>query len=312
MSLKQTLTIFDLLDSATVTGQDVVNLFADFTEISASTYTLEGEKGSTDIVRIDIPGSKGKKNSGKAPTLGVIGRLGGIGARPARIGMVSDADGAIAALSCALKLAVMHSRGDVLEGDVIITTHICPSAPVRPHKPVDFMDSPVTSAEILPHEVIDECDCYLSLDTTKGNRFINHKGFAISPTVIDGYILHPADDLLDLMEYVTGQKAVCFPLSTADITPYSNGLHHINSILQPATVTEKPIVGVAITTESVVPGCATGVSHEVDIAQVSSFCIEVAKAYGRNECSFYSHEQFNGLKAHYGSMRHLVSEAEHN
>ncbi len=309
MSLKQTITVFDLLESAKVTGQDVVDLFKDFDGITAVTYPLAGEKGSTDIVRIDIPGTKGKTSKGDAPTLGIIGRLGGIGARPARIGMVSDADGAIASLACALKLATMRERGDSLEGDVIITTHICPSAPVRPHKPVDFMDSPVTTSEILPHEVIDECDAYLSLDTTKGNRYINHKGFAISPTVKDGYILHPADDLIELMEFVTGKKAVCFPLSMADITPYSNGLHHINSIMQPATVTDKPLVGVAITTETSVPGCGTGVSHETDIALVSSFCIEVAKAYGRNECELYSEEQFEGLQKFYGSMRHLVSES---
>ena len=146
MSLKQTITVFDLLESANVTGQDVVALFDEFEGITAVTYPLQGDKGSTDIVRIDIPGTKGKKAQGDAPTLGIIGRLGGIGARPARIGLVSDADGAIAALACALKLATMRKRGDCLEGDVIITTHICPSAPVRPHKPVDFMDSPVTTS----------------------------------------------------------------------------------------------------------------------------------------------------------------------
>ncbi|SHF70577.1 DUF1177 domain-containing protein [Vibrio gazogenes] len=309
MSLKQTMTVFDLLEDSQVTGHAVVALFENFEGVTATTYPVKGDKGSTDIVRIDIPGTKGKKEQGDAPTLGIIGRLGGIGARPARIGMVSDADGAVAAIACALKLATMRQRGDCLAGDVVITTHICPFAPVRPHKPVDFMDSPVTTAEILPHEVIDECDAYLSIDTTKGNRYINHKGFAISPTVIDGYILHPADDLIELMEFVTGKKAVCFPLSTADITPYSNGLHHINSIMQPATATNKPLVGIAITTETSIPGCGTGVSHETDIAVVNSFCIEVAKAYGRNECSFYSEEQFEGLKKHYGSMSHLVRES---
>jgi len=35
------------------------------------------------------------------------------------IGLVSDADGAIAALSIALKLADMKEQGDVLPGDVM-------------------------------------------------------------------------------------------------------------------------------------------------------------------------------------------------
>lgn len=308
MSLKQTIEIYDLLESASISGEKVLTLFQNLEHVRCASYPLSGKKGSTDIIRIDIRGKQGKQNNGDSPTLGIIGRLGGIGARPARIGLVSDADGAIAALACALKLAQMSERGDQLQGDVIITTHICPNAPVRPHQPVDFMDSPVTTQDILKHEVIDDCDAYLSLDTTKGNRYVNHRGFAISPTVVDGYILHPADDLIELMEFVTGRKAVCFPLSTADITPYSNNLHHINSIMQPATATSKPVVGIAITTETSVPGCGTGVSHEIDIAEMSRYCIEVAKAYGRGECELFSREQFSGLHNIYGSMRHIVTD----
>ena len=50
---------------------------------------------------------------------------------------MSDGDGAIAAIAAALKLAEMQ-RHDTLPGDVIVTTHICPNAPTRPHDPVDF------------------------------------------------------------------------------------------------------------------------------------------------------------------------------
>ncbi|WP_457292055.1 DUF1177 family protein, partial [Pseudomonas azotoformans] len=100
-----------------------------------------------------------------------------------RIGVVSDADGAIAAISAALKLAEMQRKGDVLAGDVIVTTHICPNAPTRPHDPVDFMDSPIDDVTMNDNEVVAGVDAILSIDTTKGNRIINHKGFAISPTV---------------------------------------------------------------------------------------------------------------------------------
>lgn len=51
-----------------------------------------------------------------------------------RIGLVSDGDGAIGALSVALKLSTMQLNGDVLLGDVIITTHICPNAPTQAHE----------------------------------------------------------------------------------------------------------------------------------------------------------------------------------
>lgn len=308
MTLKQTLEFYELLDDAHIDGAQVAEKFygRDHTKVSCDRVT--GGKGFTDVLKIEIVGTQGKAQGGSAPTLGVIGRLGGIGARPARIGLVSDADGAIAALAVADKLATMAAKGDRLAGDVIITTHICPNAPVRPHKPVDFMDSPVTTAEILGYEVDERCDAVISIDTTKGNRFLNQRGVAISPTVKQGYILHPAEDLLRLMEFVSGEPALCLPLSTADITPYSNNLYHINSIMQPATATDAPVVGLALTTQVAVPGCATGASHETDIAYAAKFCIEVAKAYGRGECDFYDVEQFNGLVAHYGSMQHLVTD----
>ena len=90
--------------------------------------------------------------------------------------MVSDADGAVTALSAALKLSEMSIYQDRLKGDVVITTHICPNAPVEPHKPVDFMGSPVDMEQMNQYEVIKEADAILSIDTTKGNRFIQIKG----------------------------------------------------------------------------------------------------------------------------------------
>ncbi|MCH5770573.1 DUF1177 domain-containing protein, partial [Salmonella enterica] len=91
----------------------------------------------------------------------------------------------------------------VLAGDVIIGTHICPDAPTRPHEPVDFMDSPVDMKAMNEQELSAEMDAVLSIDTTKGNRIINHKGFALSPTVKQGYILRMSEDLLRIMETTT-------------------------------------------------------------------------------------------------------------
>ncbi|MEG3134654.1 DUF1177 domain-containing protein [Rouxiella sp. T17] len=305
MSLLQTLTVFELIDNAHVSGQDVVDLFEDYPCVTATTHRVSGAKGATDFVHITIPGSAGKTHGGDAPTLGIIGRLGGIGARPTRIGVVSDADGAIAAISSALKLADMQRKGDVLAGDVIITTHICPNAPTRPHDPVDFMDSPIDDVTMNANEVVDGVDAILSIDTTKGNRIINHKGYALSPTVKEGYILRVSEDLLRIMEMTSGRPAVTFPITTQDITPYGNGVHHLNSILQPSTATTVPVVGVAITAESVVPGCGTGASHETDIALTVKFAVEVAKEFGRGTCQFYDAEEYQLLLSLYGSLSHL-------
>ncbi|WP_458320342.1 DUF1177 domain-containing protein [Providencia sp. CRPN23579] len=305
MSLKQTLCAYELIDSAVVSGDDIVALFKHFTGVEVSSKTVQDEKGQSDFVRIVIPGSQGKLQGKNTPTLGIIGRLGGIGARPSRIGVVSDADGAIAAIAAALKLANMRESGDILKGDVIITTHICPTAPTRPHSPVDFMDSPLNDETMNQHEAIPEADAILSVDTTKGNRLLNHKGYALSPTVKEGYILPVAEDLLRLMEWSSGQHAVAFPLAVQDITPYGNGLHHINSIMQPSVSTTAPVVGVAICTQTIVPGCSTGASHEVDIAAAVKFMIEVAKEFSSGHCQFYDEEQFALLKSLYGDLSFL-------
>src|SRR5699024_1771446 len=148
--------------------------------------------------------TEGKLSGGNAPSFGVVGRLGGLGARPSRIGFVSDGDGAAAAVTAALKLANMSEKGDRLPGDVYVTTHICPHAPTQPHEPVDFMGSPVDILDMNKHEVLPEMDAVLSIDTTKGNRVINHRGIAISPTVKSGWVLKFCDELLRIMEMSTG------------------------------------------------------------------------------------------------------------
>lgn len=305
MSLKQTMTVYETMDSAYVNGEAIKKLFNDYPEVTVTTQTVNGEEGSTDFVKILVPGKNGKSSGGSAPTFGIIGRLGGIGARPSRIGLVSDADGAIAAVASALKLAQMQQNGDVLAGDVIISTHICPDAPTQPHEPVDFMGSPVDILTMNQYEVIPEMEAILSIDTTKGNRIINHKGIAISPTVKEGYILRISEDLLRIMEMTTGKLPVTFPITMQDITPYGNDLFHVNSILQPSVATNAPVVGVAITAESAVPGCGTGASHETDIALAVKFAVEVAKEFTNGVTHFYDEAEFAHIISRYGSMKIL-------
>lgn len=310
MSLKYAMESLELLDDLYITGGKVTALFNRFEQVETDVVTVEGDKGTTDFIEILIKGTEGKTNGGAAPTLGICGRLGGIGARPSTIGLVSDADGAIAAVATAMKLADMTEKGDRLLGDVLITTHICPTAPTQPHEPVDFMGSPVDSAVTNQYEVKEEMDAILSLDTTKGNRVINHRGIAISPTVKAGYILKFSNDLVRIMEQTTGELAKTFAITTQDITPYGNDVYHINSILQPSVATDKPVVGVALVAESAVPGCATGASHEVDIAECVRFSIEVAKAYGEKKVSFYDEKEFAHLQDLYGSLTHFQTQGK--
>jgi hypothetical protein len=167
------------------------------------------------------------------------------------------------------------------------------------------MGSPVAFADIGREEVTPDMDAILSVDTTKGNRIAKWRGFAITPTAKEGWLLRVSDDLLTIMEIVTGRTARVCPITTQDITPYGNGIDHINSIMQPCTVTDKPVVGVAITTESTVPGCATGASHPTDIEEVTRFCVEVAKAYGKGSCSFYNEAEWRIIEKKYGALKVL-------
>ena len=303
--LKQVMEIYELLDSPTVTGEEVANLLRSRGLTDISVKTIEGEKGQTDFIKIRIPGINGKINGDTSPTLGIIGRLGGVGARPEMTGIVSDADGAITALSVALKLADMKAKGDELKGDVVVATHICPNSPITPHHPVPFMGSPVDIAVMNREEIDDAMDAVVSIDTTKGNRIAKWRGFAITPTVKEGWVLKVSDDLLDIMEITTGRLPRVCPITTQDITPYGTGIDHINSIMQPCTVTDAPVLGVAITVETPVPGCATGASQVTDIEEASRFVLESAKAYGKGLCSFYDEEQWALIVQRYGPLKIL-------
>jgi len=305
MAWKQVIDAFELLDSAAVDGEQVAAIWKASGVADVSVTRIQGDKGSTDFVKAIISGTRGKSAGGAAPTLGIVGRLGGLGARPERIGFVSDGDGALTAVSCAMKLGTMRRKGDALPGDVIVATHICPNAPTQPHDPVPFMGSPVDMAQMNRQEVDPRMDAILSVDTTKGNRIINVRGFAISPTVKQGYILRVSESLLDVMQTVTGKLPAVFAITTQDITPYGNGVFHVNSVLQPAIATAAPVVGVAITTEVPVPGSGTGATHLDDVESAVRFCIEVATAYGAGQCGFYDEAEFERLRSLYGEMSRL-------
>jgi hypothetical protein len=303
--LNHVLPVIDLLDSPQASGDALAAHLRTFAPADATieVETVSSDAGSTDFVRVRIPGASGRSIGGDSPTLGIIGRLGGVGARPELIGLVSDADGAVAALAAAAKLLQMASRGDRVAGDIVVCTHVDPDAPTQPHDPVPFMSSAVDIAAMNEHEVTGDMEAIVSIDTTKGNRILNHRGVAITPTVKEGYILRTSPDLVGVLETVSGEPVKVLPLAQQDITPYGNDLHHVNSILQPAVATEAPVVGVALTTVTAVAGCATGASHEIDIALAARFAVEVAKGFGTGQVTFHDDAEFTRMLGLYGDAR---------
>ena len=111
MLIKQLLEVYDVLDDSNASGETVEAYLRGIRkDADIHVYPLVGPKGKTDMVKVRIHGSRGKTSGGDAPTLGLLGRLGGLGARPERIGFVSDGDGALVALSLAAKLLICRIR----------------------------------------------------------------------------------------------------------------------------------------------------------------------------------------------------------
>lgn len=297
--------VVDLLSGADITGDAVAAWLRDF-GAEVDVLPLTSATGRTDLVRAVIAGTAGGRAGGAATTLGIIGRLGGLGARPNRLGLVSDADGAIVALACAAALARMGARGDRLRGDVLVRTHISPASPIIPHEPAPFVDVPVDRLALARAEVDETMDAILSIDATRANRIVKARGFAITGAVKDGYVLRPTVPMLDVYERVAGHPAVLVPLFTQDITPPGNGVHHINSIMQPATLSRAPVVGVALLSPVVVSGASTGVTDEHDLALASRFVVEAAKEFSNGSLSFYYEEEYQKLVEMYGPLTRLV------
>lgn len=115
MLLKEILDIYNLLDSAHADGNSIkTHLLRIRSDANVEVVPIVTPKGSTDIIRILVKGKNGRSQNGTAPTIGLMGWLGGIGARPDAVGYVSDGDGALAALSVAAKLLDMQNKGDFL------------------------------------------------------------------------------------------------------------------------------------------------------------------------------------------------------
>ena len=76
MALKQVLDVYEVMDSAHVSGQTIIDMAKAAGIEDCTVKTVTGAKGTTDFVKFRIPGIQGKIAGGNAPTFGVVGRLG--------------------------------------------------------------------------------------------------------------------------------------------------------------------------------------------------------------------------------------------
>ncbi len=304
-TLKHVLEIIDLLEKPNICGGDVLEFFREkglLEYMDIYIERIESEKGYTDFIKITIP-----RNRSSGPVLGIIGRLGGLGARPEYIGLVSDADGAIVALASAYKIAEYFKKGESLEGSVIVSTHICPRALVLPYKPATMITSPVELYELVKREVDERMNTILSIDATKANMVIKQYGFAITPTVKDGWILRVSPDLINIYVRVTGEQPLIVPITMQDLLPYTTKVYHINSIIQPWLYTSAPVVGVATVTRQVVSGDSTGATDIYVLEKATRFIVEVYKDYGSGKARFYDEDEWRTINTIHGSVREIMA-----
>ena len=85
MLLRQMLDIYDLIDKPQASGNEVADFLRERGATDVVVERVSGERGGTDCIKVLVPGSNGKSSGGSAPTLGIVGRLGGLGARPEMI-----------------------------------------------------------------------------------------------------------------------------------------------------------------------------------------------------------------------------------
>ena len=65
------------------------------------------------------------------------------------------------------------------------------------------------------------------------------------------------------------------------------------------------MVGVAITTESAVPGCGSGATDLASVEAAARFCIETARGFGAGTGQFHANDEFERLTGMYGPMDRL-------
>lgn len=300
--LKHVIESLELLSSPSITGDRLAETVQARGAADVRVTTVE-EKARTQFLSFTVPRNKSGKTG---RTLGIVGNLGGLSGVPEINGLVSDADGAVTALAVALRLLDLCRVGEPLAGDVIVSTHVCTSAPMIPHEPVPFMGNPTFKAITKTQNYVDPAmEAILHIETSRANRVVNKRGFAITPTIKEGYILRVSNQLMDLFQNVTGQWPVIVPLSTVDLTPIDNGLYHLNGMAQENVVTDVPIVGVALTSMMPIAGSTTGATQIMDIEAAARFALEVARGYTAGRVHFYDESEFEKIIGLYGSMKHL-------
>ena len=138
MLIKQLLEVYDVLDDSNASGETVeAYLREESGRMRISRISARWAKGKNRYGQSQDSRKQGKTSGGDAPTLGLLGRLGGLGARPGESDSCLTATAPLSGISLAAKLLDMQNKGRHTGGVTSLYPLMCvPDAPTRPHKPV--------------------------------------------------------------------------------------------------------------------------------------------------------------------------------
>ena len=301
--LRHVIEIYDLLSDPSARGPQVAALFDG--SRTALTETADDAGRHVDFIKIVFPGSAGKMSGGSAPTLGILGTLGGLRIPGLSKGLVSDADGAVVALACALRLEQMSGFGERYKGDVIVATHVCQEAIEEPHEPYSFMRGPLSKRDMTAPQVDPDMDAILSIDTSRGNRVWQPRWLRHHVSGQRGLGAEGESRLAARHGIHDGPGARGLPDRHAGHHPLRKRTHPHQRDHAAGDLDRGARRRVALTTRAVVPGIGTGVAHLTHLEVAGRFCLGTAEAFGAGDCTFYDAAEFARLVELYGSMGHL-------
>ncbi|BCU66904.1 hypothetical protein HS7_03410 [Sulfolobales archaeon HS-7] len=251
-----------------------------------------------DALKKEIPGlqvmEKGevsfiKYKYGDGKPIEILGRLGAVQMK-GEYGLVSDADGAIVALTVLLELLNLKRKGISIPGSVVISTSISLDAGLIEHKPFKFMVPKIGLEDALPIEVERDAELVISVDSTKGNNLVKFDDFALTHVVFGGYLLRLRDEVIELYKRVTGHEIYMLALTTGDLTPMEFKVNHVSTLVTPWLYTNSPLIGLATVSKQVIPGYVTGVQDFLMLERSARFCLEMIKYVGKGGKVYYEEE----------------------
>jgi hypothetical protein len=280
-----------------VTGQIVADYLNSIYQSSPEATTdvqeiaaASGQKTSVIITQINADVSSA------LPGLMVIGQGGEVN-KTGSYNLVSDSDGIVCALDVAARLLEMKKAGSYFNRNATIATHIrTADGDMQMNDDLDVLISQTqTSGRVF--------DGILTVRSVKSNSLTSFRGFCITPTIKEGWILPMSGDLFKLAGETSGEVPKMLSITMYDIMRGSNNASpRINNLLTPNITTDRPVVGIGIATQTKSPEFRANASHFSDIEEASRFIIEAILAFDKDELKLYDSEMFTRAKTRYSSI----------